>query len=208
VNISMLKVGFVLLSTMLVSTAQAQQGGDGSVETTSRTARKIAPLCAGASAACPSFPKSLSMKRDAFKHAIEDLTGCAEHTADERTIFDAGSADTVSQALSHMVLVEAGLSLHAKKMAIEMLARLDAKASADALETIFARSVEIVTPRVTHRSLTEQARQEKVAAQAEERRRIVVLAAAKRADSKRLVTRAAVDPGRSVSLTAQRLSAK
>ncbi|MEM7676070.1 MAG: hypothetical protein AAF449_08720 [Myxococcota bacterium] len=204
-----LKVTVLFLSMTISSVGQAQSiGGDGTVAPVESPSVLAKRLCAEDGARCPKFPKSLALDRDAFLHALKDLTGCAQHVADENVVLAAGDANTVTQALFHMVLAESKLSLHAKKMAVELLAKLDSKASAAALETIFSHSVEIAGAAVKHRDLPEEKRTKKVGDQAEELRRIVVLAAAKTSDGARLIERAAVDTGRSVALTAQRLRVK
>ncbi len=198
---------FALALAAGTSVASAQTGGDGAPAQPSKSpSLTTQSRCLD----CPAFPQEIAFDRAGMIQRIEHMLGCSDHRADDAQLLGAGSPEAVTQALAHLVLAENALSLHGKKMAIEMIAKLKAERSVETLETLYERAQQIVGPIYQRRPGSPKERSKAITHQSEELRRIVVLAASK--DERKVATdflqRAASDASRSVSLTAQRLSAE
>jgi hypothetical protein len=193
----------MLTLAILLSAPYARASGDGEVELDRRAPRAAKPLgCVDGAGYCPAFPR-LRLTRDAFISRLQAMSGCSEAVEAETrsALRQAGDPAAVNAALVHAVLADPNLSLHDIKNAVDLLAAAPSPETLRALGEIYDRAEAL-----TARTIDGEARQKMIARQAEELRRIVVLAAAKDASpaASTLLRRAREDAGRSVAIAASR----
>ena len=171
------------------------------------------PRCIVDPANCLAFPAFLRVDRRAVVDALQIDAACGEDgdfdvTAERLGMLDrSGTPAEIAQAIRHVVQSEPSLNLQSVKLAIEMLTRLDDPTMLESLEEIFDQS-NILSERAFGRreipGLVIPEKRKMLSNQAEELRRLVVLALAGRSDGKELMLKAFDDRGRSVSYAAAR----
>lgn len=200
----------VAVGVLAGAPAWAQSDGEPPAATFTR-ARPEGARCAVGARACPAYPKGVALDAKALAEALEHLIGCSveDHGADRAKVLQAGRPEAVSAALAHVVLVDAGLSLHARKLGLELMAELGAEAGVEHLTAAFEDAKALAELSFVGLQLPQEDLQKMVELQAEELRRVVVLAAARdpQPGIDALLARAARDPGRSVAQAAQQARA-
>lgn len=191
---------------------RAAASGDGDLERDRRTpppARAIA--CIPGASLCPAYPTTLRISRAAFRGQLQGLSGCSdeEEPIKERRLREAGNPASVTTALAHLVLADPNLSLHDVKNAVDLIASTGSANGLQALQSIYDQSDALVTRTIEGSpvaALDRDARADYTRRQAEELRRIVVLAIAQDDSSAAtsLLRRASNDAGRSVAIAAAR----
>lgn len=167
--------------------------------------------CVAGATLCPEFPRSLRAARGEFLEQLKDLSGCAveEETGREHKLRAAGDAATVTEALAHLLLADPSLSLHDIKNAIALIAEAGSDAGLPVLREVYDRSRALVARTIDGGPISRLGRHEQddyVARQAEDLRRVVVLAVARddSAAATALLRQAMNDRGRSVVIAATR----
>lgn len=162
---------------------------------------------AGQYESCPAFPRASTLDKNAMMRALHELAGCgeADHGPDTSPI-TAGDPKVVTEALAHLALVEKGMSLHARKMALELIVDLGSASAAEHLSTAYEVSSALAALAFEGLALPKSELEAMVDGQAEEMRRVVVLAAARvsHPSAEALIERALEDPSPSVSIAAKK----
>lgn len=207
------RIVFATLTLALsLGVGRAAANGDGDVEHDRRpTPPERAIACVPGAAFCPAYPSTLRISRAAFLEQLRGLSGCSdeEEAIKERRLRDAGDTASVTTALAHLVLADPNLSLHDVKNAVDLIASTRSANGLQALQAIYNQSDALVSRTIEGgpvAAFDREAQANFTRRQAEELRRIVVLAIAK--DDSRgataLLRQATNDAGRSVAIAAAR----
>jgi hypothetical protein len=207
------RIVFVTLTLALsLGVGRAAADGDGDVERDRGTAPPARAIgCTPGATFCPAYPSTLRISRAEFLEQLRGLSGCSdeEEPVKERRLREAGDAASVTTALAHLVLADPNLSLHDVKNAVDLIAGLRSGNGLQALQAIYDQSDALVSRTIEGgpvAAFDREAQADYTRRQAEELRRIVVLAIAKDGSSgaTSLLRQATSDAGRSVASTAAR----
>lgn len=194
------------LAVGLLGSAPAQAQSDGEPPLAPQVRLRAAGLrCAEDARSCPAYPRASGLSRAEMIQALEQLVGCSDDAPGDRArILESASPEVVSDGLAHLVLAERGLSLHTRKMAIELIAELAAKPGVGHLAAAFDDATALAEVAFEGLEVPKEDLRKMVDAQAEELRRIVVLSVARDPSpaAAELIDRAARDPGVSVAKAA------